>query len=97
MGFRFLLRPLRPGEDPAGAARTPLPYREDADAVAGRTLALDHFGEVNRVEHLARGRSVEVGPASSSRYSAAGDAGLVDGIRGSNRSARGPLAGLPGR
>ncbi len=83
MGFRFLLRPLRPGEDPAGAARTPLLYREDADAVAGRTLALDHFGEVNKVEHLARGRPVDVEPASSSRYSAAGDAGLVDGIRGS--------------
>ena len=52
-------------------------------AVAGRSLALDHFGEVNKVEHLARGRPVDVEPASSSRYSAAGDAGLVDGVRGS--------------
>ena len=83
MGFRFLLRPLRPGEDPARVARERMPDSAAADAVAGRSLALDHFGEANRVEHLARERPVEVSPASSSRYSAAGDAGLVDGIRGS--------------
>ncbi len=82
MGFRFLLRPLRPGERPDGLGR-PVPDAEAADAIWDRSLALDHFGEVNRVEHLARGRPVEVDPASSSRYSAAGDAGLVDGIRGS--------------
>ena len=82
MGFRFLLRPVRPGEDPGGLART-VPDAEAADAVAERSLALDHFGERNRVPHLARGRPVEVVPASSSRYSAAGDTGLVDGIRGS--------------
>ena len=83
MGFRFLLRPLRPGEDPARVARERIPDSAAVDAVAGRSLALDHFGERNRVSHLARGRPVEVVPASSSRYSAAGDAGLVDGIRGS--------------
>ena len=83
MGFRFLLRPLRPGEDPGRVARDGMPDREAADAVAGRTLALDHFGEINRVDHLARGRLAVVIPSSSSRYSAAGDAGLVDGIRGS--------------
>ena len=82
MGFRFLLRPLRPGERPDGLGR-PVPDAEAADAIWDRSLALDHFGEVNKVEHLARGRPVEVEPASSSRYSAAGDAGLVDGIRGS--------------
>ncbi len=84
MGFRFLLRPLRPGEYPGGVgiARF-VPDAEAADAIATRSLALDHFGEVNLVPHLARGRPVEVQPASSSRYSAAGDAGLVDGIRGS--------------
>ena len=82
MEFRFLLRPLRPGEDPAALMRT-MPDAGTADAVASRSLALDHFGERNRVPHLARGRPVEVEPASSSRYSAAGDAGLVDGIRGS--------------
>ena len=84
MGFRFLLRPLRPGEDPGGVGMASfVPDSEAADAITARSLALDHFGEVNRVEHLARGRSVEVQPATSSRYSAAGDAGLVDGIRGS--------------
>ena len=83
MGFRYLLRPLRPGEDPAQVARTPLPDAEAVAAVTGRSLALDHFGERNLVEHLARGRPVEVVPASSSLYSAAGDAGLVDGVRGS--------------
>ena len=83
MGFRYLLRPLRPGEDPNPLARARKPDFEAADAIQDRTLALDHFGEVNRVGHLARGRPVEVEPASSSRYSAAGDAGLVDGIRGS--------------
>ena len=83
MGFRFLVRPLRPGEDPARVARERMPDSAAADAVAGRSLALDNFGERNRVSHLARGRPVEVEPASSSRYSAAGDAGLVDGIRGS--------------
>ena len=82
MGFRFLLQPLRPGEDPELLTRT-MPDAEAAEAVATRSLALDHFGEVNLVEHLARGRPVEVDPASSSRYSAAGDPGLVDGIRGS--------------
>ncbi|MXW16543.1 MAG: DUF4981 domain-containing protein, partial [Gemmatimonadetes bacterium] len=82
MGFRFLLRPLRPDEDPVVLART-VPDSAAADAVASRSLALDHFGERNRVPHLARGRPVEVEPASSSRYSAAGDAGLVDGMRGS--------------
>ena len=84
MGFRYLLRPLRPGEDAGrvGMADT-VPDTEAADAIATRSLALDHFGDVNRVEHLARGRAVMVEPASSSRYSAAGDAGLVDGIRGS--------------
>lgn len=83
MGFRFLLRPLRPGEDPGPLARERMPDAEAAEAVTGRSLAYDHFGEANRVAHLARGRPVEVVPASSSRYSAAGDAGLVDGIRGS--------------
>ena len=79
MGFRFLLRPLRPGVwgEPV------VPDSAAADAMATRSLALDHFGERNLVPHLARGRPVQVEPTSSSRYSAAGDAGLVDGIRGS--------------
>ena len=83
MGFRYLLRPLRRGENPSRLAGSPMPDSAAAAAVADRSLALDHFGERNRVAHLARGRPVEVEPVSSSRYSAAGDAGLVDGIRGS--------------
>ena len=83
MEFRFLLRPLRTGERPERVARYPMPDDAAAEAVNSVSLALDHFGERNRVPHLARGRPVEVQPASSSRYSAAGDAGLVDGIRGS--------------
>ena len=79
MGFRFLLRPLRPGE----AYASVVPDSLAAAAVATRSLALDHFGEANLVEHLGRGRRVQVEPVSSSRYSAAGDAGLVDGVRGS--------------
>ena len=86
MGFRFLLRPLRPDESPEDSSRRlsrRVPDADAADAVATRSLALNHFGERNLVPHLARGRPVHVEPASSSRYSAAGDAGLVDGIRGS--------------
>ena len=82
MGFRFLLRPLRPSENPHGVGST-VPNAELADAIEERSLTLDHFGEVNLVEHLGRGRPVEVDPVSSSRYSAAGDPGLVDGVRGS--------------
>ena len=89
MGFRFLLRPLRQGESPDDGSHRLSRTVPDAEAVAAvgtrllAPLALDHFGEANLVPHLARGRPVEVRPASSSRYSAAGDAGLVDGIRGS--------------
>ncbi len=83
LAFRFLLRPLMPGDDPAEVARTRLPDARSADSVAARTLALDDFGERNLVAHLARGRPVTARPPSSSLYSAAGDAGLVDGVRGS--------------
>ncbi len=83
MGFRYLLRPMRPGEDPGEVARTSLPDSNAVRAATERSLALHHFGERNRVAHLARNRPVRVDPAQSSLYSAAGDAGLVDGIRGS--------------
>ena len=83
MAFRFLLRPLRPGADPAAVARDRMPDSAAADAVGSTPRTLDDFGERNRVDHLARGRPVQMEPASSSRYSAAGDPGLVDGIRGS--------------
>ena len=83
LDFRFLLRPLAPGDDPGEIARTALPDEEAADAVASRSLDLDDFAERNRTPHLARGRPVQVEPPNASRYSARGDAGLVDGVRGS--------------
>ena len=97
MEFRYLLRPLRPGEMPERVSFSPMPDVAAAAAVNSRGLALDHFGERNLVPHLARGRPVQVEPTSSSRYSAAGDAGLVDGIRGSIDRRGGTLAGLPRR
>lgn len=83
LDFRFLLRPLAPGDDPGEVARAALPDEEAAAAVASRSLALDDFGERNRAQHLAREKPVQVAPPNASRYSARGDAGLVDGIRGS--------------
>lgn len=82
LAFRYLLRPLAPGDDPAALARE-LPDSAAAASAAARSLALDDFGERNRVPHLARGRPVFADPPASSPYSAAGDAGLTDGIRGS--------------
>ena len=82
LSYRFLLRPLAPGTDPGEAARS-LPDGEAAALVAGRSLDLDHFGEHNLVPHLARGIAPRVDPPQSSPYSAAGDLGLTDGIRGS--------------
>ena len=84
MEFRFLLRPLRPGERPERVTFSPMPDIEAAAAVNDPSRALRALDrERNRVPHLARSRPVEVDPTSSSRYSAAGDPGLVDGIRGS--------------
>ncbi len=81
-GFRFLLRPLPAGTDPGTLARS-FPDGSTAALAEGRSLAFDHFGERNLVSHLARGASVRVTPSASSPYSARGDAGLVDGVRGS--------------
>lgn len=83
LAFRYLLRPLAPGDDPGVLARRALPDAEAAQAVASRSLELEDFAERNLTPHFARGRPVVVEPPNSSRYSAAGDAGLVDGIRGS--------------
>ncbi len=82
LSYRFLLRPLPEGADPGEAARA-FPDEARAAQAAGRSLALDDFGERNLVEHLARDRPIRVTPSASSPYSAAGDAGLVDGVRGS--------------
>ena len=80
----FLLRPL--GGDAAPAeelARAGLWTPGIAAAVGQRSLALDTFDERNRVNHLAVGAQVEIGPSAGSPYSRTGDPGLVDGIRGS--------------
>ncbi len=82
LSVRFLIRPLPEGADPGAAARA-FPDEESAALAAERSLRLDHFGERNLADHLARGRPVTVEPPSSSPYSAVGDAGLVDGVRGS--------------
>ncbi len=82
LSTRFLLRPLQPGEDPAGAAAR-LPDEAAAAAVRRRSLELDDFAARNLVPHLARGLAPQVAPSQSSPYSAAGDAGLTDGVRGS--------------
>ena len=81
--YRFLLRPLLGGVDPGVVARTAVPDDEAAAAIARRSLELDDFAERNLARHLARGAAVRVQPPQSSPYSAAGDAGLNDGIRGS--------------
>ncbi len=81
--YRFLLRPLLAGEDPGAAARTAFPDAAAAAAAARRSLDLHDFGERNLVRHLARSALLRVEPPQSSPYSAAGDAGLTDGVRGS--------------
>ncbi len=82
LAYRFLLRPLRPGEDPGTAARA-LPDAAAAAAVSRRSLSLDDFAARNLADHLARGVPARVEPPQGSPYSAAGDAGLTDGVRGS--------------
>jgi beta-galactosidase len=80
----YLLRPLSRGSQPPEVlARSGLWTADMAAAVGRRSLALDDFDERNRVSHLAVGAAVEAEPPASSPYSRAGDAGLVDGIRGS--------------
>lgn len=81
--YRFLLKALAPGEDPGAAARGLVPDAAAAARIGERSLALDHFGERNLADHLARGAVVTAEPPQSSPYSAAGDAGLTDGVRGS--------------
>ncbi len=83
LDFRFLMRAIGPGDDPSVFTRLVLPDEAAEDAVYGRSLELHHFGERNLAPHLARGVTAEVQPPQSSPYSAAGDAGLTDGVRGS--------------
>ncbi len=83
MSYRLLLRTLSPDDDPSVEARRSVPDRASAEAFTRRTLALvDHDGR-NRVRHLAFEQPVAVAVATRGEYSAGGDAGLTDGVRGS--------------
>ena len=81
--YRFLLRALGRGDDPGVLARLVLPDEAAETAVYARSLELHDFAERNLAAHRARGVAAQVDPPQSSPYSAAGDAGLTDGIRGS--------------
>ena len=81
--YRFLMRATGRGDDPAALARLVLPDEAAETAVDARSLELHDFAERNLAGHLARGVTVQVDPPQSSPYSAAGDAGLTDGVRGS--------------
>ena len=81
--YRFLMRPLGPSDDPGVLARLVLPDEAAETEVYARSLELHDFAERNLAAHLARGVTAEVDPPQSSPYSAAGDAGLTDGVRGS--------------
>jgi beta-galactosidase len=84
VSHRMLLVPLASGTaDMANVARSAFPNSALAEAAAGRPLTAETWDERNRVDHLATGRPVAVAQPSAMRYSRAGDAGLVDGIRGS--------------
>jgi hypothetical protein len=84
LSYRFVMRPFDAGVgDLAELSRKVLVTESMANAAATRTLRSEDFGERNRIEHLARGSEVAVQPEMTSRYSAAGNAGLVDGYRGS--------------
>ena len=81
--FRFLMRPIGREDDPSVFTRLVLPDEAAKTAVYARSLELHDFAERNLAAHLARGLTADVEPPQSSPYSAAGDAGLTDGIRGS--------------
>jgi hypothetical protein len=82
--FRFLVRPIDGGEHkPADLAIDMLRTAGLGSTLAERSLHLDTFDGLNRVRHLAVNGRLTLAAAQTSRYSAAGDRGLVDGIRGS--------------
>ena len=81
--YRFLMRPIGSGDDPGVLARLIVPDEATETAIYARSLDLHDFAERNLVAHLARGVTAQVDPPQASPYSAAGDAGLTDGIRGS--------------
>ena len=84
ISFQYLVLPVEPGDgDPASLAVTELYDPVQAGAASERPLFAPTFAEYNKVRHLGFERPVRVVTPASSPYSAAGDAGLTDGIRGS--------------
>jgi hypothetical protein len=84
LAYSYCLRPFSADDgEPAALARQVFHTSAMASTLAERTLELDDFGERNLSRHLARGRPVEVTPEMTSPYSRNGNAGLVDGVRGS--------------
>jgi beta-galactosidase len=83
LSYRFVIRTLSPADEASTLARAPLPDTPEQEALSRRTLELKDHEHQNRILHLGFEASVGVSQATRSRYSARGDAGLVDGIRGS--------------
>jgi hypothetical protein len=84
MSYRFLLRPFaRRDGRPEELARQTLYSDALAGAAAGRSIESGTYDARNRVEHLARGRTIRALHPQTSLYSRGGDAALLDGIRGS--------------
>lgn len=81
MQWSFALRALSANSDPAALARTAPRNSFQAEAIANRKLSAPGLEAFNRTHHLAVGAKLTVTPTTSRRYSAAGDAGLLDGIR----------------
>jgi beta-galactosidase len=83
LSYRFVIRTLSPADEASVVARAPLPDADARAALFRRTLELEDHGLVNRTLHLGYEAPVTVSQATRSRYSARGDVGLVDGVRGS--------------
>lgn len=83
MSFTVLLGSMKPGDQAPEVARKQAMSDAHQKILAQRSLKLEHFGEKNRRKHLALQKAIKVAHPTAMRYSAGGDAALVDGIRGS--------------
>jgi beta-galactosidase len=83
MSYRLILRTLSPVDDASVEARKSLPDRASEEAIARRSLILEDRDGENRVRHLAFQKPVTVAEPTRKEYSAGGDSGLTDGVRGS--------------
>jgi beta-galactosidase len=83
MSYRLLLRTLSPTEDASVEARKSVPDEASGEAFTRRSLTLTDRDGQNRVRHLGFQKPVAVAQPTREEYSARGDAGLTDGVRGS--------------